>query len=150
MPTTELGKANCHLQEPRLAKVATQQSGLLCDNTADITSAIKNLKLTHVSAHNQPNARDALKVMKPNVDKKKVIVDFFHQSTIATKKLKSSQHQMAMLELRPKHERITRWNPTVHMPKWVLESKYAIIHVLAIINAPVDAHSSQNDSNSAY
>ncbi|XP_076737306.1 zinc finger BED domain-containing protein 4-like [Maylandia zebra] len=76
--------------------------------------------------------------MKPAVDKVKAIVEFFHRSTTATHKLKSTQQQMGMPELKLKQECITRWNSTFHMLKRILESKDAVISTLAVINAPVD------------
>lgn len=83
--------------------------------------------------------KDALRVVKPTMDKVKVIVEFFHKSTVATEKLKSMQWQMGMPELRPKQKCATRWNSTFHMLKRILESKDAIISTLAVINAPVVA-----------
>ncbi|KAK2889900.1 hypothetical protein Q8A73_018200 [Channa argus] len=83
--------------------------------------------------------KDALKVVKPTVDKVKAVVEFFHKSTVATQRLKSTQCQMGMPELRPKQECATRWNSTFYMLKRILETKDAIISTLALINAPVDA-----------
>ncbi|XP_033990013.1 zinc finger BED domain-containing protein 4-like [Trematomus bernacchii] len=83
--------------------------------------------------------RDALKVMKPTLDKVKGMVEFFHKSTRATEKLKSTQRQMDMPELRLKQDCVTRWNSTLYMLKRVLESKDAIISTLALINAHMDA-----------
>ncbi|KAJ8375410.1 hypothetical protein SKAU_G00059900 [Synaphobranchus kaupii] len=77
--------------------------------------------------------------MKPTVDKVKAAVEFFHKSTVAAEKLKSTQCQMGMPELRPKQDCATRWNSTFYMLKRFLESKDAIISTLAIVNAPVDA-----------
>ncbi|KAJ8353165.1 hypothetical protein SKAU_G00207320 [Synaphobranchus kaupii] len=87
--------------------------------------------------------KDALRVVKPTVDKVKAIVEFFHRSTVATEKLKSTQRQMGMPELRPKQECATRWNSTFYMLKRILESKDAIISTLAVINAPVDTLSQE-------
>ncbi|KAJ8333425.1 hypothetical protein SKAU_G00414330 [Synaphobranchus kaupii] len=77
--------------------------------------------------------------MKPTVDKVKAAVEFFHKSTVAAEKLKSTQCQMGMPKLRPKQDCATRWNSTFYMLKRFLESKDAIISTLAIVNAPVDA-----------
>ena len=55
------------------------------------------------------------------------------------KKLKSTQRQMGMPELRPKQDCTTRWNSTFYMLNRFLESKDAIISTLAIVIAPVDA-----------
>ncbi|XP_048829491.1 zinc finger BED domain-containing protein 4-like [Brienomyrus brachyistius] len=76
--------------------------------------------------------------MKPTVDEVKAIVRFFHRSTTATEKLKSTQRQMGMPEPRLKQECITRWNSTFHMLKRILETKGAVISTLAVISAPVD------------
>ncbi|KAJ3593823.1 hypothetical protein NHX12_006157 [Muraenolepis orangiensis] len=112
------------------------------DNAANITKAIKLLKWTHhpclVHAIHLM-VRDALKVMKTTLDKVKGMVDFFHKSTRATEKLKSTQRQMDMPELRLKQDCVTMWNSTLYMLKRVLESKDAIISTLALINAHIDA-----------
>ena len=81
------------------------------DNAANITKAITILTWTHhpCFAHTiKLFVRDALKVMK-------AMVGFFHRSTTATEKLKSTQRQMGMPEQRLKHECITRWNVTFSM-----------------------------------
>ncbi|XP_019716757.1 zinc finger BED domain-containing protein 4-like [Hippocampus comes] len=128
----------------KVAKEWNVENKVVCcvsDNAANITKAIKTLKWTHhpCLAHTlNLVVRDALKVMKPTADKVKGIVEFFHRSTTATQKLKSTQQQMGMPELKLKQECITRWNSTFHMLKRILESKDAVISTLAVINAPVD------------
>ncbi|XP_070996552.1 zinc finger BED domain-containing protein 4-like [Oncorhynchus clarkii lewisi] len=77
--------------------------------------------------------------MKPTVDKVKAAAEYFHRSTVDVEKLKSTQRQMGMPELRPKQDCTTMWNSTFYMLKRFLESKDAIISTLAIVNAPVDA-----------
>lgn len=116
------------------------------DNAANITKAIKTLKWTHhpCLAHTiNLFVRDALKVMKPTVDKVKAIVEFFHRSTTATENLRSTQRQMGMPELKLKQDCVTRWNSTFHMLKRILDSKEAVISTLAVINAHVDALSQE-------
>ncbi|KAI4900017.1 hypothetical protein NFI96_023279 [Prochilodus magdalenae] len=66
------------------------------------------------------------------------MVEFFHRSTAATEKLKSTQRQMGMPELKLKQECVTRWNSTFHMLKRILDSKDAVISTLAVISALVD------------
>ncbi|CAJ0921704.1 unnamed protein product [Ranitomeya imitator] len=111
------------------------------DNAANITKAIKLLNWVHhpCLAHTiNLIVTDALKIVKPTLDKVKSIVEFFHKSTIATEKLKSTQQQMGMPELRLKQDCVTRWNSTYYMLKQVLESKDAVISTLAIIFATID------------
>ncbi|XP_051241559.1 E3 SUMO-protein ligase ZBED1-like [Dicentrarchus labrax] len=131
----------------QLLKVAKEwdvENKVVCcvsDNAANITKAIKTLKWTHhpCLAHTiNLIVRDALKVMKPTVDKVKAIVEFLHRSATATEKLKSTQGQMGMPELKLKQECVTRWNSTFHMLKRILDSKDAVISTLAVINAHVD------------
>lgn len=128
----------------RVAKEWRVEKKVACcvsDNAANITKAIKILNWPHhpCLAHTiNLIVRDALKVINTTVEKVKRIVEFFHKSTTATQKLKSTQRQMGLPELRPKQECITRWNSTFHMLKPVLESKEAIISTVAIINASVD------------
>ncbi|KAI4818229.1 hypothetical protein KUCAC02_011581 [Chaenocephalus aceratus] len=129
----------------RVAKEWDIENKVACcvsDNAANITKAIKLLKWTHhpCLAHTiNLMVRDALKVMKPTLDKVKGMVEFFHKSTRATEKLKSTHRQMDMPELRLKQDCVTRWNSTLYMLKRVLESKDAIISTLALINAHLDA-----------
>ncbi|XP_039605909.1 zinc finger BED domain-containing protein 4-like [Polypterus senegalus] len=116
------------------------------DDAANITKAIQNLQWTHnpCLAHTiNLIVQDALKVVKQTVDKVKAIVEFFHESTIATEKLKSMQRQMGMPELRPKQECATGWNSTFYTLKRILESKDSIISTLAAINAPVETLSQE-------
>lgn len=110
------------------------------DNAANITKAIKTLKWTHhpcLSHTANFFVRGALKLMKPTVDKVKVIVEFCHRSTATTEKLRSMQWQMGAPELKLKQGCFTtRWNTTFR--KWILDSKDAGIPILAVINAPVE------------
>ncbi len=83
-----------------LLKVARErdlENKVVCcisDNAANKIKAIKILKWTHhpclMHTVNQV-VRDALKVMKPTVDKVKAIVEFSHRSTTAIEKLKSAE-----------------------------------------------------------
>ncbi|XP_052383386.1 zinc finger BED domain-containing protein 4-like [Oncorhynchus keta] len=112
------------------------------DNAANITNAMNIFKWTHhpCLAHTiNLIVRDALKVMKPTVDKVKAAVEYFHRSTVGAEKRKSTQRQMVLPELRPKQDCTTRWNSTFYMLKQFLDSKNAIISTLANVNAPVDA-----------
>ncbi|KAI4795310.1 hypothetical protein KUCAC02_031495 [Chaenocephalus aceratus] len=123
----------------RVAKEWDIENKVACcvsDNAANITKAIKLLKWTH---HPCLAHTINLKVMKPTLDKVKGMVEFFHKSTRATEKLKSTQRQMDMPELRLKQDCVTRWNSTLYMLNRVLESKDAVISTLALINAHLDA-----------
>ncbi|XP_041722424.2 zinc finger BED domain-containing protein 4-like [Coregonus clupeaformis] len=128
----------------RVAKEWQVEDKVVCcvsDNAANITKAIKVLKWTHhpCLAHTlNLVVRDALKVIKTTVDKVKAVVEFFHKSTVAAQKLKSTQRQMGIPELRPKQECATRWNSTFDMLKRMLEIKDAIISTLALINASIE------------
>ncbi|CAK6972749.1 hypothetical protein E1301_Tti021870 [Scomber scombrus] len=106
----------------RVAKEWQVDDKVVCfvtDNAANITKAIKNTINLMI--------KNALKVVKPTVDKVKAIVELFHKSTVATEKYKSTQRKMGMYELRPKQECATRWNSTFYILKRILESKDAII-----------------------
>lgn len=128
----------------RVAKEWHVDGKVVCcvtDNAANITKAMKILKWTHhpCLAHTiNLIVRDALKGIKPTVDKVKAAVEYFHRSTLGAEKLKSTQRQMRMPELRPQQDCPTRWNSTFYMLKQFLESKDAIISTLAIVSAPVD------------
>ena len=127
----------------RVAREWGMENKVVCcvtDNAANITKAIQLLKWTHhpCLAHTiNLFVRNALRAIKPTVDKVKAIVEFFQRSTAATQKLKSTQRQMSMAELKLKQECVTRWNSAFHMIQRILESKDAVIATLAVINAPV-------------
>jgi len=124
----------------RVAKEWDVDGKVVCcvtDHAANIIKAVKILKWTHhPSLAHTINliVRDALKVMKPTLDKVKAAVEYFHRSTVGAEKLKSTQRQMGMPELRPKQDSPTRWNSTFCMLKRFHESKDAIIFTLAIVS----------------
>ena len=102
--------------------------GCVSDNAANITKAMNILKWTHHShlAHTiNLIVRDALKVMKPTVDKVKAAVEY--RSTVGAEKLKSTQCQMGIPELRSKQDCTTGWNSTFYMLKQFLESNYFMV-----------------------
>ena len=108
------------LREAREWQVYGKVVCCVSDNAANITKAMKMFKWTHhpCLAHTiNLVVRDALKVMKPTVDKVKAAVEYFHRSTEGAEKLKSTQCQMGMPELRPKQECTTRWNSPFYMLK---------------------------------
>ncbi|XP_040582127.1 zinc finger BED domain-containing protein 4-like [Lepeophtheirus salmonis] len=110
------------------------------DNIANLAKAVRFLKwIHHPCFANTINliVRDALKVIKPVVDKVRVIVEFFRRSTAATNMLKSIQQQMGMPDLNLKQDCATTWNSTFYMLKRILESKDAVMSTLCVINAPI-------------
>lgn len=128
----------------KVAKEWNVEDKVVCcvsDNAANITKAIKILKWPHnpCFAHTlNLIVRDGLKTIKPTIDKVKSIVEYFHKSSTATQKLKATQVQMDMPELRLKQECPTRWNSTFYMLKRILEVKEALLFTFALLNTPVD------------
>jgi len=121
----------------------------LTDNAANVSKAIKTIGWMHLPclAHTiNLVVRDALglQASKPIIDKVKEAVEYFHRSTVGAQKLKETQLQMKMEELRPKQDCPTRWNSTYYMLKSFIASKNAIISTLAVTNAPV-RHLSQEE-----
>jgi len=121
----------------------------LTDNAANVSKAIKTIGWMHLPclAHTiNLVVRDALglQASKPIIDKVKEAVEYFHRSTVGAQKLKETQLQMKMEELRPKQDCPTRWNSTFYMFKSFIASKNAIISTLAVTNAPV-RHLSQEE-----
>ncbi|XP_039630884.1 E3 SUMO-protein ligase ZBED1-like [Polypterus senegalus] len=119
----------------------------LTDNAANVTKAIQTIGWTHLPclAHTiNLVVRDNLQASKPIIDKVKEAVEYFHRSTVGAQKLKETQLQMKMEELRPKQDCPTRWNSTYYMLKSFIASKNAIISTLAVTNAPV-RHLSQEE-----
>ena len=81
-------------------------TSVVSDNAANITAAIKLTEwiLTFAFrcfAHTlNLIAQDSLKLVKPIIQKVKVIVEYFHRSTHAAEKLKSLQEQFSKSSLK--------------------------------------------------
>jgi len=87
----------------------------LTDNAANVSKAIKTIGWMHLPclAHTiNLVVRDALglQASTPIIDKLKEAVEYFHRSTVGAQKLKETQLQMKMEEVRPKQDYPTRWN----------------------------------------
>lgn len=83
------------------------------DNASNIKAAIKNVGWKHLPcfAHTlNLVVKEGLKAIQPVVDKVKHTVEYFHRSTVANEKLKATQQQMGLAELRLKQDVVTRWN----------------------------------------
>jgi len=68
------------------------------------------------------------------VTKVKSVVEYVNRSTVATERLKATQKQMGLEELRLKQDVITRWNSTYYMLKRFWLQKEAIIATIALVN----------------
>ncbi|KAG2455213.1 RBM5 protein, partial [Polypterus senegalus] len=110
----------------------------LTNNAANVTKATQTIGWTHLPclAHTiNLVVRDALQASKPITDKVKEAVEYFHRSTVGAQKLKETQLQIKMEELRPKQDCHTRWNSTYYILKSFIASINAIISTLAVTNA---------------
>lgn len=112
----------------------------LTDNAANVTKAVTLTKWPHLPclAHTiNLVVRDALKGPQPIIDKVKEAVEYFHRSGPGSKKLKETQEEKNMPQLRPKMDCVTRWNSTYDMLQSFIINKDPIISTLAVMDAGV-------------
>uniref|UniRef100_A0A3Q3FCW9 BED-type domain-containing protein n=1 Tax=Labrus bergylta TaxID=56723 RepID=A0A3Q3FCW9_9LABR len=107
------------------------------DNAANVVKAIQNTGWPHLFcfAHTlNLIVHSGIAVIKPTVDKVKAIVEYMHKSTVASEKLKATQNQLGLPELRLKQDCPTRWNSTYYMLERILQNSEAVITTLALTN----------------
>ncbi|XP_067284076.1 zinc finger BED domain-containing protein 4-like [Pseudorasbora parva] len=131
----------------RIAKewnINDQIVACVTDNAHNITLAIHKTSWKHLPcfAHTvNLIVRSGLSVIQNTLNKVKAIVEYMHRSTVAAEKLKATQHQMGLPELKLKQDCPThakRWNSTFYMLQRFLCNKDAIITVLALVNARLE------------
>ncbi|XP_040278901.1 E3 SUMO-protein ligase ZBED1-like isoform X2 [Bufo bufo] len=106
------------------------------DNASNIKAAIRKVGWKHLPcfAHTLNSiVRESLKNIQETVAKVNNIVECVNGSTVATERLKATQRQMCLEELRLKQDVATRWNSTYYMLKRFLGMKEAIIAALALV-----------------
>nr|XP_029135204.1 zinc finger BED domain-containing protein 4-like [Labrus bergylta] len=107
------------------------------DNAANVVKAIQNTGWPHLFcfAHTlNLIVHSGIAAIKPTVDKVKAIVEYMHKSTVASEKLKATQNQLGLPELRLKQDCPTRWNSTYYMLERILQNREAVITTLALTN----------------
>ncbi|XP_068120743.1 zinc finger BED domain-containing protein 4-like [Hyperolius riggenbachi] len=117
--------------------ITNKVSACVSDNASNIKAAIQKVGWKNVAcfAHTlNLIVRESLKKIQDTVAKVKNVVEYVHRSTIASERLKATQRQMGLEELRLKQDVVTRWNSTYYMLKRFLEQKEAIISTLALVN----------------
>lgn len=108
----------------------------ISDNASNIKAAIRKVGWKYLAcfAHTlNLIVRESLKSIQETVTKVKNI-EFVNRSTVATERLKATQRQMGLEELRLKQDVATRWNSTYCMLRRFLDLKEAIIATLALVN----------------
>nr|XP_055044282.1 zinc finger BED domain-containing protein 4-like [Misgurnus anguillicaudatus] len=111
------------------------------DNAHNISLAIHKTSWKHLPcfAHTvNLIVRGGLSVIQNTLNKIKAIVEYMHRSTVAAEKLKATQQQMGLPELKLKQDCPTRWNSTFDMLQRFLANKDAIITTLALVNARLE------------
>lgn len=78
--------------------------------------------------------RESLKPIQGILAKVKNVAEYVHRITVASERLKATQKQMGLEELKLKQDVITRWNSTYYMLKRFWLQKEAIIATLALVN----------------
>ncbi|XP_053568415.1 E3 SUMO-protein ligase ZBED1-like [Bombina bombina] len=108
------------------------------DNASNIKAAIRQTGWNHVAcfAHTlNLIVRESLKHIMETVTKVKSVVEFVNRSIVATERLKATQKQMGLAELKLKQDVVTRWNSTYYMLIRFSDQKEAIIATLALVNS---------------
>lgn len=118
---------------------------VVTDNAANMKAAIRLLRIDHFHciAHTlNLVVRAGLQVFEvENILKKiKIIVEHFHRSPVATKKLISMQEQLKPNQkpLKLKMDVVTRWNSTLDMMERVLLLQEPLEAALGLLHNPVE------------
>ncbi|XP_033173496.1 zinc finger BED domain-containing protein 1-like [Drosophila mauritiana] len=121
-------------------------SAVVSDNAANIVNAIKTGNWPHIPcfAHSlNLIVQKGLREISVVQNKVKFIVEFFNRSTFGLKKVKSTQTQLNLPDLKLIQDVSTRWNSTFKMLERLVVLKDALILTLSTLRSELNL--SQNE-----
>ena len=114
-----------------------KMQAVVTDNAANVTATVRTAGLTHLFcfAHTlNLVVQNGLQVVKQLQEKVKLIVAYFHRSTVAADKLWALQLQMRpdINAVKLKNDVVTRWNSTYYMFRRIADVREPVEAAIAV------------------
>ncbi|KAJ8720658.1 hypothetical protein PYW08_006123 [Mythimna loreyi] len=114
---------------------------IVSDNAANILSAVRlgNWRSLPCYAHTiNLVVQSSMDALSDTMDRVKAVIEYFHRSLPAKKKLVEIQEQMNISPLKLKQDVTTRWNSTYDALSRMLRMRVALFATLAIMRPDIN------------